>query len=1227
MDNAVRQPATFVCTRDKTSKRRWETYISQMELYFMVIKATDADHKRACLLYCGGQDLSELFDTIKHKLVLRTNEDVAIDLYTATKTVLTEYFSSSESITYERSAFRALRQLESESATDFITRLRKKSTYCKFNEYSENAAIVDQFIENCTSNKLRVKLLSTQGIDLDKLIELSQATELAAQHAVDIVKHGQGVSGNVETPPVLDDQDVEHAWATNSRSSFSNLKGCYGCGSKTHIHGSSKCPATTKTCFSCGNVGHFSNVCLKSSRNTSRYQGDNKPNDYGYRNYYNNNTSFAPPSATGYNTNRTRSQPRTANFIDSDDLGPRVQSINVRDQSTPADQYIFYANDENVTNPKSRHKRRDILVDDKRVAFVIDSGTTTSIIDRTTYTDIFEGKVKLYPATVKIYNYGSSTPVPLTGIFYPTLQYNNRKTIAPVIVTDLDQAGCLLSESVSSILGILQMDQEIHLVTSDIDKIISTYKGVTKGIGKLKGYKMELDIDPTIKPTIQGLRSIPYHQLQLVDDEIQALLDADIIEPIDAPTTWCSPLHVVMKNDKIRLVVDLRKANSAIRRRLYPIPTLEDTLHKVKDSTFFSKIDLRKGYHQIELSENSRDITTFRYQNGIYRYKRLVFGLSSAFELFQHQITSLFSNLPGIENISDDIIVYGKTKEEHNRNLDRCLATLEENGLTINIDKCIFGVQQLEYYGFNISNKGIQPTVSKIEAVKSFKTPENSEEVRSFLGLINYLGRFIEHLASHTEPLRRLTVNDVPWRWTWGQTEQTCFDKLKDAVSSDKVMRHFKTHLPMKVITDASPVGLGAIFLQDQEHNNNYKPVCYISRSLSKVEQRYSQTEREALGVVWACEKLHLFLYGSKFIIETHHKPLIGLFGTDGNRSARIDRWYLRLLQYNYELNHIPGSSNPADALSRNPITSNAHLPSGYELEAEQNINNIIAHAVPKSLSLSQILDASEKSEEIKKVITCISYGHWERYPELKPYKYVASELTHKGGILLKSNTIVIPQQLRKTVLDIVHSTHQGINKTKSLLRSKVWWPGINQDTENLIHNCSLCAELLQPPSKPEPLTMPLPWEQLNVDLCRPMPSDEKEKEAFQQKVNETTKLDELDIPSLIELQPTTVQRSPPQPIPNQEFLNQDPENEDTQSDTETSKSSDLDLLEKERQAPDSLPHTAEPALPHSSKLDRKTSCDNVFKNSSAFGNTVTLSGRESKSVVGTRLIDLVRRK
>ena len=285
----------------------------------------------------------------------------------------------------------------------------------------------------------------------------------------------------------------------------------------------------------------------------------------------------------------------------------------------------------------------------------------------------------------------------------------------------------------------------------------------------------------------------------------------------------------------------------------------------------FSKLDLKWGYHQLELTPESRDITTFTTHCGLYRYKRLLFGVCSASEQYQHEIASALAGIEGADNIlSDDNIVHGPDQETHDQRLHEVMKRLRGGGLTLNPDKCQFNMDRLIFMGILLSEKGIGPTQDRVKAVVEAREPQNMSEIKSFLGLVGFSSRFIPQFATISEPLRKLTRKGVPF--VFGAEQRKAFNVLKQSLAEAATLAYFDKNAPTQVIADASPVGLGAVLVQGPP--GNMTPVCYASRSLTECERRYSQTEREALGLVWACEKFHAYVYGMKFDLVTDHKPL-----------------------------------------------------------------------------------------------------------------------------------------------------------------------------------------------------------------------------------------------------------------------------------------------------------------------------------------------------------------
>ena len=307
----------------------------------------------------------------------------------------------------------------------------------------------------------------------------------------------------------------------------------------------------------------------------------------------------------------------------------------------------------------------------------------------------------------------------------------------------------LLSKTSAELFGAIHFDTTLHtnsVTNEDQDFRLSLqqhFPAVFEGVGKLRGHQAMIHIDPTVTPVAQRPRRVPFALRPKVRDHLKDLMEKDIIEKVDGPSPWVSPVVVTPKpNGDIRLCVDMRRANEAIIRERHPIPTIDEVLEQLNGSTVFSKIDLRWGFHQVELSEDSRSITTFALDENLYRYKRMMFGITSAPEQYQNIIAQVTKGCEGALNIADDLIVYGRNQTEHDDNLFRVLRRLEEKGLTVGLPKCSFRQPQIEFFGLRLSDRGVEPTTSKVKAITDAPRPSNASEIRSFLGTVGFSSRF-----------------------------------------------------------------------------------------------------------------------------------------------------------------------------------------------------------------------------------------------------------------------------------------------------------------------------------------------------------------------------------------------------------------------------------------------------------------------------------------------------
>ena len=295
--------------------------------------------------------------------------------------------------------------------------------------------------------------------------------------------------------------------------------------------------------------------------------------------------------------------------------------------------------------------------------------------------------------------------------------------------------------------------------------------------------------------------------------------------------------------------------------------TVDEITQGMNGSKIFSKLNLKWRYRQLELTPESREITTFVTHCGLYRYKRLPFGVNSASEQYQHEIQAALAGIDGQENISHDIIVHGKDQEEHDSRLEKVVKRLGECGLTLNAAKCQFNMDTLTLVEMVLSGNGISCTAEKVKAVTEAREPQTASETNSFLGLVNYCGRFIPDLATVYEPLRRLTKKGAPFEF--GVEQKEAFQELQKRLSSAETLGYFYKDAPTQIVADASPIELGAVLTQT--HKDGPRIISYASRSLTETERRYTQTEKEALGLVWACDKFHPYVYGVPFELVTDH--------------------------------------------------------------------------------------------------------------------------------------------------------------------------------------------------------------------------------------------------------------------------------------------------------------------------------------------------------------------
>lgn len=1019
-------------------KAQWDSYIQLSGL-----AGEDAQKQVQALTLCFSRDTL----SIVQNLGLTEEDKKSVDVIIC---AIKRYVEGHINETVERRNFRKRTQQVGESFDDFLVSLRELVKTCNFcSDGCTNKNIRDQIIEGLLDADTIEHLLQETDLSLVKTITICQAQEAAKKQRASIHSHNTESIAALHKP-----QD----WKQRPPVST-----CTGCGARAHPAGRTQCPAYNQMCFNCQKTGHFAKVCRSK---THRQRGF--------------------PTATGIPPN------------------PKLSNIHHMASSDPAPLISV--------NVKSANGSGDIKV-------LPDSGADISASGKEILTHLNEKIESLSPSDVIPKAVNGAQMFPLGKL--PVALHLGNQTHHEDIHIYPNVRGTLISWKACKALHILPPSypnpipslavHEVSLLASSasaapltVDNMTMEFPMVFDGqIRSMQGERFHISLTEDVKPfCVNTPRSIPFAYRDKLKAELDLLQQQNIIAPVTEATEWCAPIVVTPKKntDRIRMCVDLSHLNRYVRRERYQSTTPSQAVADIAAShaKFFTVLDALKGYHQCPLDEDSQILTTFITPFGRYKYLRAPYGISSISEHYDRRMAEAFTGLTGFRRIVDDIIIYDSDEHQHAAHVRQFLQRCADKHIALNLEKCKFSQTTVTFAGFTLSTQGYQIDQSITAAISQFPNPSNRTDLRSFVGLVNQLSSSTNSVAPLLAPLRPLlsTKND----FLWTPNHQQALDTIKETLTTAPILSYFNADKPTRLSTDASRHGLG--FVLQQNTAGTWNLIQAGSRFLTDTESRYAIIELEMLAVCWAVSKCKLFLTGLQhFTIITDHNPLIPILNhhrLDEIENPRLQRLKMRLMAYNYTAQWLKGSKNDApDALSRHPL----HDPQTADALAELDINDnpemslteirAISNNHHESLRLQELRKHAEQDEQYQSLRQFILDGfptHRRQLPEFcRSYWNVHQHLTLDDGLIVYGCRLLIPSSMRKQILNNLHEAHQGAVRTKQRARLTVYWPGIDNDIENVVRACQHCQDHL-PSNTKEPIITKdrptRPFQELAVDLC-----------------------------------------------------------------------------------------------------------------------------------------------
>lgn len=1003
----------------------WKLFKQSWQNYSIITKLNDKDEpfKIAMFLHCIGIDALKIYNTLtfsdEEHTLLRIIEKME------------KYFIGDVNETYERYVFNQRSQKEGETVDHYITSLKTLSKSCNFCDCLADSLLRDRIVLGIRSSTAKKRLLQERNLDLKKCIDICKSQEASEAQ---LRAMGSETIHTTTTTHKLKQGKTKNSYVHDNRklkissptsTPFSNR--CKFC-TKSHPLKKEACPAWGKTCNLCKRKNHFAAKCT--------FYSSTKVHEF-------HTTTDSDSEDNLLTLSACKSKERKAIFI-------------------------------------------NLLIDGSPIKFQIDSGATTNVlpIDKLSSSD----KRRMAPDSTKLLTYNNdvirSSGKITKSVLNPKTGKNHMVDFLIVDSKRIPIIGKLSSEK----LGILKVNyrdfEHVNRVSTSANDIIEQYSDVfSKELGRFSK-TVHLMTDPSVTPVNSKAARIPVTLKTAVKLELGKMVNQGIISPVSQPTDWCSRMvTATKKNGELRICIDPRELNKALKREQFQIPIMEDILPELSKAKVFTKIDVKSAYWHCKLDYASSILTTFDTPFGRFKWNRLPFGLTTSGETFVRCLHEALQGLPGVFCAIDDIIVTGcgDTHDEavtnHNENLSNLLTRCRAQNIALNKAKLELCRNDINFLGHKVTSSGLKPDPDKVKAVTQMTEPVDAKGVQRLCGFINYLAKFLPNLSQVIEPIRLLVRANVNFHW--GKAQADAFEKIKYMVTTAPVLVFYSPEKDLVIQCDASEKGIGAALLQ------NSQPIAYASRALSDTEKRYAQIEKEMLAVVFSLERFHQYTFGRKITVHSDHKPLEAILKKPlSSVPRRLQGMILRCQRYDINLIYKKGSEMYlADTLSR------ASLPT-TDGQDEFELVNVFTALPIRTDRLAMLQSATLQDEHLQQIVTFIT-NSWptdksDLPPWAMPFFYNRHELSYHDNLVFRNEQVIVPRSMRTHMLEALHASHRSADACLRRARECLYWPTMSADIRQYISNCNTCHKFLAQNQK-ETLKQhdlgSFPWEKVGIDL------------------------------------------------------------------------------------------------------------------------------------------------